>query len=267
MGSSGVGKPEKVAMWLGIVGNALLFCGKIVVGLLFDSISIISDSLNSLTDVVASLVVFVSIKSSYMEADQEHPYGHKRAQPIAGLVVAIFTCIVGFEVVTQSVTRFFTGEQMEKGILPMVLVVGVMLTKLTMHLYVRVVARNTRSTALKASATDHRNDVLVSGAVLVGVVVSNLGFPVFDPVVAISIGLWIIKAGFGIGRDNIKYLIGEAPSAELLETIRAAARSVPGVLDLNDVVAHSIGKKVQRAIEAMDEVSRAFNHIDPLEVS
>lgn len=257
-------------------------------GLLFDSIAIISDSLNSFTDVVASLVVFISIRSSYTEADKKHPYGHKRAQPIAGLVVAIFTCIVGFEVITQSVTRLFTGGQMEKGILPMILVVAVMVTKLAMHLYVRVVARRARSTALTASATDHRNDVLVSGAVLVGVVVSNLGFPIFDPIVAISIGIWIIKAGFNIGRDNIKYLMEEAPSAELLETIRAAARSVPGVLDLNDVVAHyvgttvqielhinvhraldveaahAIGKEVQRRVEEVDEVSRAFIHTDPL---
>jgi cation diffusion facilitator family transporter len=98
MGTGQLGRAEKAAIWLGIVGNALLFCGKILVGLLFDSIAIISDSLNSLTDIVASLVVFVSIKSSYTEADAEHPYGHKRAQPIAGLVVAIFTCIDALEV-------------------------------------------------------------------------------------------------------------------------------------------------------------------------
>jgi len=282
---------ESVAIWMGILGNAVLFAGKITIGLAFNSIAIISDSLNSFTDIIASTVVFVSIKSSYRGPDEEHPFGHKRAQPIAGLIIAIFTGIVGFEVIVQSVPRLFTGEQVEKGLLPIILVVAVMVVKLGMHLYARVVAARTHSTALMASAMDHRNDVLISAAVLIGVVASNLGFPLLDPVVAILIGLWIIRAGFSIGRDNIKYLMGEAPSKELMEEILATARTVPGVLALNDVFAHyvgtvveielhinvdrklnieeahAIGKKVQKAIEDMEEISRAFIHIDPLEVA
>lgn len=290
MNTQALSRAEKLAIWLGIVGNLVLFAGKFAVGLAFDSIAIISDSLNSFTDIVASLIVFVSIKSSYKAADKEHPYGHMRAQPIAGLVVAIFTGIVGFEVITQSVARLFTGARMEPGLLPIFLIAAVMLVKLGMHLYVRGVARRTRSTALAASATDHRNDVLISAAVLAGVAISNLGYPVFDPVVAILIGLWIIKAGFGIGRDNIKYLMGEAPSARLMARVKDSARTIPGVLGLNDVFAHyvgttvqievhinvdkrlnveeahAIGKQVQHALEAMEEVSRAFIHIDPLEI-
>ncbi len=282
---------EGLAIWLGIVGNALLFGGKIFVGLWFDSIAIISDSLNSFTDIIASLVVFISIRASYREADRTHPYGHKRAQPIAGLVVAIFTGIVGFEVITQGVNRLLTGEQMQPGLLPLLLVLGVMVIKLFMHLYVRAVARRTGSTALMASAADHRNDVLVSAAVLIGVMFSNLGFPMFDPIVAVLIGLWIIKAGFSIGRDNLKFLMGEAPPAPLVEGIRKAARSIHGVQSVHDVLAHyvgtaihievhinvqrelnveqahAIGKQVQAAIEGRDGVARAFVHIDPLTIA
>jgi cation diffusion facilitator family transporter len=291
MAAHELGRAEKIAIWMGIIGNAVLFGGKIVIGLAFNSIAIVSDSLNSFTDIIASTIVFISIRSSYKAPDADHPFGHKRAQPIAGLIVAIFTGIVGFEVITQSVTRLFTGAQIEKGILPILLVAAVMAVKLGMHLYARAVAARTRSTALAASATDHRNDVLISAAVLAGVVASNLGLPLFDPLVAIAIGLWIIRAGFSIGRDNIKYLMGEAPPKELVEKIKAAARVVPGVLALNDVFAHyvgttveievhinvdrrlnvdeahAIGKKVQGEIEAMQDISRAFIHIDPLEAA
>jgi cation diffusion facilitator family transporter len=291
MGKTALGRAEKIAIWMGIIGNAVLFGGKIVIGLAFNSIAIISDSLNSFTDIIASTIVFISIRSSYKGPDPEHPFGHKRAQPIAGLIVAIFTGIVGFEVITQAVTRLFTGAEIQKGLLPILLVVAVMVAKLGMHLYARVVAERTRSTALMASATDHRNDVLISAAVLAGVIASNLGFPIFDPIVAILIGLWIIRAGFSIGQDNIKYLMGEAPPKDLMEKILLAAREVPGVLALNDVFAHyvgttveievhvnvdrrlnieeahAIGKKVQGAIESMDDISRAFIHIDPLESS
>jgi cation diffusion facilitator family transporter len=152
-----------------------------------------------------------------------------------------------------------------------------------------VTAQKTGSTALMASAVDHRNDVLISAAVIVGVGVSNLGYPIFDPLVAMAVGIWIIWAGFRIGRDNMKYLMGEAPPEELVQRIKAVAHGMEGVLGLNDVFAHyvgtsveievhinvdrrltiesahAIGKKVQHAIEDMEEISRAFIHIDPLE--
>jgi cation diffusion facilitator family transporter len=284
-----IGASEKIATWMAIVGNAVLCAAKITVGLLFNSIAIISDSFNSLTDIVASAIVLVSVRSSYRAPDEDHPFGHKRAQPLAGLVVAILTGIVGFEIIAQSVTRLLDGEQPDTGLLPIVLVVGVMVIKLGMYLYARLVAARTGSTAIAASATDHRNDVLISGAVLAGVVASHLGFPIFDPIAAILVGLWIIRAGFAIGQTNIKYLMGEAPPPELVERILARAKEVDGVLSLNDVFAHyvgttvqievhinvdstitieeahGIGKKVQGVIEDMEEISRAFIHIDPLE--
>lgn len=283
-----MGRSEKIAIWMGIVANIILFGAKIVIGTMFNSIAIISDSFNSLTDIVASTIVLISVRASYREPDADHPFGHKRAQPLAGLVVAILTGIVGFEISAQSVTRLINGEQIEKGILPIILVIVVMVIKLGMYVYARLVSQRTNSTAIAASAVDHRNDVLVSAAVLVGVVASNLGLPVLDPVVAILIGLWIIRAGFGIGRSNIKYLMGEAPPPELVKRIILKAEAVDGVLGLNEVFAHyvgtsveievhikvdrhltieeahDIGKKVQDAIEEMEEISRAFIHIDPL---
>jgi cation diffusion facilitator family transporter len=285
-----VGRPEKIAMWMGIIGNAVLFAAKISIGTLFNSIAIISDSFNSLTDIIASAVVMISVRTSYQKPDADHPFGHKRAQPLAGLLVAILTGIVGFEIITQSVTRLINGEQIEKGLLPILLVAAVMVIKLGMHLYARMVGKRTGSPAILASAADHRNDVLVSAAVLAGVVASNLGLPVLDPIVGILIGLWIIRAGFGIGRTNMKYLMGEAPPPELVERIKEKARGIEGVIALNDVFAHyvgteveievhidvdrhmsieqahDIGKHVQWAIEEMPEISHAFIHIDPFAV-
>jgi cation diffusion facilitator family transporter len=274
---------------MGIVGNAVLCAAKVVVGVSFNSIAIISDSFNSLTDIVASAIVLVSVRSSYREPDAGHPFGHARAQPIAGLVVAILTGIVGFEIIAQSVGRLFTGEQIRPGFLPLVLLAAVMVVKLGMHLTARAIALRARSLALMASAVDHRNDVLISAAVILGVGAAELGYPIFDPLVAMAVGLWIIWAGFRIGRDNIKYLMGGAPPPELVQRIMSIAHQTEGVLGLNDVfahyvgtsveievhidvdrritieAAHDIGKRVQRAIEELDEISRAFIHIDPRE--
>ena len=283
-------RQEKLAIWMGIIGNVVLFAGKVFVGFSFNSIAIISDSFNSLADIIASTIVFVSIRSSYRGPDADHPFGHKRAQPIAGLVVAIFMGIVGFEIITQSVTRLFTGEEIQKGILPIVVLACVLVIKLGMHLYARITAERTGSPALMASATDHRNDVLISGAVILGVGASNLGLSIFDPIAAILVGLWIIRSGFTIGRSNIKYLMGEAPPAVLMDSIKRRARAVGGVQGLHDVFAHyvgtsveveihvdvdrrlsveqahDIGEQVAAEIERVDGISRAFVHIDPLEV-
>ena len=283
------GAAEQAATWLGIAGNAALCAAKIVVGFTFNSIAIISDSFNSLTDIVASAIVLVSVRSSYRAPDASHPFGHARAQPLAGLVVAILTGIVGFEIIAQSVGRLVGKERIQPGVIPLVLVGFVVVVKLGLYFVARVTAKRTRSTALMASAMDHRNDVLISAAVIFGVGASNLGYPIFDPLAAIAVGLWIIWAGFRIGRDNIKFLMGAAPPAELVQRIKSIAHATEGVLDLNDVfahyvgtaveievhidvdsrltieAAHAIGKKVQRAIEDLDEISRAFIHIDPLE--
>jgi cation diffusion facilitator family transporter len=284
-------KRERFAIWMGIVGNAILFCVKILVGIAFNSIAIISDSINSLTDIVASTIVFVSVRSSYRAPDAGHPFGHSRAQPIAGLVVAIFTGIVGFEIISQSVARLFSGAQIQKGLQPIYMLVFVMAIKAGLFAFTRLTALRSGSTALMASAMDHRNDVLISAAVIAGVAASNLGLPVFDPIVAIAVGVWIIYAGFRIGRDNMKFLMGEAPPPELMQRILARASAVRGVQGTNDVSAHYVGTsveievhidvdnqlslieaheiavEVQREIESMDEVSRAFIHIDPLGAS
>ena len=276
---------------MGIAGNAVLFVAKILVGFSFNSIAIISDSFNSLTDIVASTIVLISVRSSHQGPDADHPFGHARAQPLAGLVVAILTGIVGFEIITQSFGRLFGGQRIQPGLLPIFLLGGVMVVKLAMYIVARVTAQRARSTALMASSVDHRNDVLISAAVILGVGASNLGFPIFDPLAAMAVGAWIIWAGFRIGRDNMKYLMGAAPPAELVQKIKAIANATEGVLGLNDVFAHyvgtsveievhinvdrrltiqhahDIGKKVQFAIEDLEEISRAFIHIDPLETT
>jgi cation diffusion facilitator family transporter len=282
-------KYEKRASWLAIIGNSVLFIGKIIIGFMFNSIAIISDALNSFTDIIASAIVHISLIVSHKKADKEHQFGHERAQPIAGLIVAIFTGIVGFQVITESIRRIISGGEIVKGILPIILVILVMIIKFIMYTYTKAVCKRTKSIALAASSIDHRNDVVISFAVLIGVIFSNLGYPLLDPVAAIIVGLWIIKSGFDIGMDNIRYLMGEAPSEVLFDKIEETAKSVRGVIGLNDVgahyvgtaievevhiyvdkkmnvqEAHDIGKEVQKRIENLEDISRAFIHIDPFE--
>jgi len=278
----------KRATILGIAGNVVLFILKLIVGLLYNSIAVISDAINSFTDIIASIIVFISVKVSSKRADKEHPFGHYRAEPIAGLIVAIFIGIVGFEVIKYAFERLLDGSVMVIGIVPLIILGFTVVLKLFMYLYVVRVAKKVKSTALLASSADHRNDVLISAAALIGVGGAYFGYPILDPLVALIIGLWIIFAGYRIGMDNLKFLMGEAPSKDLIERIKNIALKVDCVKGINDVRAHyvgvllqvevhievdrtltvyrahTIGKKVQNKLERLGEINRAFVHIDPV---
>ncbi|MBU0614505.1 MAG: cation diffusion facilitator family transporter [Nanoarchaeota archaeon] len=273
---------------VGIVGNALLFVIKIIVGVLFNSIALISDAFNSFTDILASTVVYISIRVARKSADETHPFGHHRAEPIASLVVAIFAGIVGFEIIRASAFRLIAGGEFIKGILPMLILIITIVIKLLLYIYTMSVWRKAKSTALYAQAIDHRNDILVSGSALLGVVGAYLGYPYLDSVAGLVIGIWIIGAGFRIAKDNMKYLMGATAPKEITDKITKKAMTVKEVKRINEIRAHyvgtllqieihisvdrnltiyrahTIGKKCQKMIEAMPEVDYCFVHIDPI---
>ncbi|MFQ5586803.1 MAG: cation diffusion facilitator family transporter, partial [Thermodesulfobacteriota bacterium] len=95
---------------VGIVFNTLLFVLKLVTGIMSGSIALISDAFNSLTDIVTSVAIFICVRISDKEADEGHPFGHTRAEPIAGLIVAILAGILGFEIIRASVKRLISGK-------------------------------------------------------------------------------------------------------------------------------------------------------------
>ena len=278
----------KRATLLGIFGNGFLFIIKIIVGFIFNSLALISDALNSFTDIIASVVVYICVKVGSKRADKEHPFGHHRAEPIAGLIVAIFMGILGFEVINAAFSMLLTGEEIIKGFLPIIILILTMLIKFGMYLYTVRVGKKLKSTAILASAADHRNDILVSFSALIGVSGANLGYNFLDPLVAVIIGLWIIKVGYDIGVNNIKFLIGEAPSKDLMESIKKKAFFVKGVRGVHDVrahyvgvllhvevhitvdrkisiyKAHTIGKKVEEKVKELEDINEAFVHIDPV---
>ena len=279
---------SRKATMLGIAGNSALFVLKVFIGFIYNSLAIISDAFNSLTDIISSIIVYISIKVSSKSADHSHPFGHHRAEPIAGLVIAIFTGVLGFQIILMAIRRIISSDKIIHGIAPMIVLLFTIIIKLGMYIYTTQVYNKTKSVALKASASDHRNDILISSGALIGVAGAFLGYPIMDTIVALMIGLWIIKAGFNIGLDNLKFLMGAAPPNELTAKIEKKVLLIKGIDGVHDIrahyvgiflhveahinvnkkmpilKAHNIGKKAQKAIEDLPEVEEAFIHIDPV---
>jgi cation diffusion facilitator family transporter len=272
----------------GIAVNVILFAMKLVGGIRSGSLALLSDSFNSLNDIVASFVIFMAVRASAKKADADHPFGHHRAEPIAGLVVAIFSAILGFEVIKNAFRGLFEREPLEVNALIFAIIGTGIGLKLVLYLLFLAEGKRTRSPALTASSVDYRNDLLVSGSVLLGVFFGRFGIPVADSVVALCIGLFIIYAGFRIGLENIDFLMGKRPSDEIVGRLAGRALGVEGVKNLNEVKAHFMGnfvqievhievdgemstershriaKEVQASLLEDEIVDNAFVHVDPV---
>ncbi|MDP2907283.1 MAG: cation diffusion facilitator family transporter, partial [Nanoarchaeota archaeon] len=120
-----------------VSANTLLFILKLVAGLISNSIAIISDAINSLTDIIASIVVFICVRMGRKQADDDHPFGHHRIEPIAGLIVAIFISLVGFEIIHVSIDRFITGELVVFSFISASVLIFTMALKTFMAVYLR----------------------------------------------------------------------------------------------------------------------------------
>ncbi|HHD10838.1 MAG TPA: cation transporter [Deltaproteobacteria bacterium] len=276
------------ATLLNIGANAFLFTIKLWVALLSGSIALLSDSFNSLLDTIASIAIFICVKISDKEADEGHPFGHSRAEPIAGIMVAIFAGILGFEIIKTSIERIIVGDHVTVTTAALVVPLVTIVLKGYMAWYFKKVGERVKSPGIIASSVDSLCDVLVSFVVVVGLVGVSWGYEYVDAIVGFVVSIWIIYTGYRIGMENIDYLMGKAPPDELLQQIKSAAVSVKGVLATNTIKAHyvgpfihveihvevpkdistyeshRIGNEVEKAIERIDSIEKAFVHIDPV---
>lgn len=272
----------------GIIFNTILFCIKLMGAVLSNSLALLSDSFNSLTDIMSSIAIFFAVRISAKMADSDHPFGHRRAEPIAGLMVAILAAILGFEVIKNAFQGFFETKILEINILIFCIVLGSMALKLYMYILFRREGMRTKSPALLASSVDYRNDILVSFSVLIGNIFGYTGYHFVDNIVAFFIGAFIVYSGYKIGVENIDFLMGKRPGDEIIDRIKDGARTVDGVIDVNDVKAHYLGnfiqveihievdkklrtqkshkiaKDVQHLLEGDEYIDYAFVHVDPV---
>jgi cation diffusion facilitator family transporter len=167
----------KQATIIGIFANAVLFSIKLVAGLFSGSLSLLSDAVNSFSDTVYSIAIFISVRISRQKADADHPFGHHRAEPVAGLLVAMMTAILGFEIVKNGIVGLMHPINSVFSLFAISVLAVSMMLKSGMWLYFKKVAKDINSPAISAASVDSRNDILISFIALIGVSGSVIGFP------------------------------------------------------------------------------------------
>jgi len=270
-----------------LISNIFLFVIKLTAGILSNSIAVISDAINSLSDVLTNIAVYFSVKISYKSADLDHQYGHHAAQPIAAMILAIFAGVAGITVIRESIARIIEPTIQDVLIFPVIVLSITIVLKSVMSYYFRIISKKYDSPAVRALSIDSLNDVLSSLIALIAIVVSTYNLKYLDGVAGILIAFFIFRAGYHVAKENIDYLMGKAASQELIDEISNRAQKVNGVLGLSGLRSHQFGNKyhvevkikvnqnhstkdsykiaqeVKELITQLPEVADVFVHIEP----
>lgn len=231
----------KLAGGVGIFCNCLLGAAKLAAGVLTGSISVTADALNNLSDAVSSVVTFFGFRLAQHPADPEHPYGHARVEYISGLVVSALILMMGFELVKSSVSRIFQPETLVLETAAFVILILSVCVKLWMYLFNRRLGKMIKSSALKATAADSRNDAIATLAVLAGFAVNKLWQINVDGYVGLAVAVFILYSGIAVARETVSPLLGKAADPELVEKISKIILSHEKVLGIHDLLIHDYG--------------------------
>jgi cation diffusion facilitator family transporter len=275
---------------ISLAGNAVLAAVKVVTGFTAGSLAVLGDGIDSSTDVIISIVALAATAVMSKPSDKEHPYGHARAETSATALLAFVIFFAGAQLFISTIEGFLEGtSRAVPDPIALWVTIGSVAGKLILAWTQATAGKKTGSSMLLANAKNMRNDVLISVSVLVGLALSMiLRAPVVDSIVALFVGLWVMRSALGIFREtNDEIMDGRADPA-LYRSVFEAVKSVPGAgnphrtrvrrlasfldIDLDIEVdgkksvreAHDIAQAVELAInERIDNIYDIVVHVEP----
>ena len=276
---------------VGIITNLILAAIKLIAGALSFSIAIIADALNNFSDAGSSIISFVSFKIAAKPADKEHPFGHARIEYVSSMIVSFLILIVGFELMTNSLSGLFnqSAAKLEVTALTYVILATSILLKLWLGMFYRKIAKTIDSSVVSAAAADSFSDCASTSAVLVSSIIVGLTDLWFiDSIVGLAVSIMIMIAGVKILNETKNSLLGEAPIQEVVDSIKKTVEKYPEVVGIHDMLVHNYGPKtyivsfhaevdgsrdIYELHDAIDNIEREINedlrilctiHMDPI---
>ncbi|NLE24756.1 MAG: cation transporter [Clostridiaceae bacterium] len=255
---------------LGIASNFFLFVIKLIVGTLFNSIAVTADAVNNLTDAGSSIIVLVGFKLSRKPADEEHPYGHARAEYITGFLISVVILLLGIELIKTSFNKVIDPDPINFSYLTIIVLIVSILVKLWQGLINKNLGRRINSKALIATGQDSMNDVISTSSVLAATIFAKLTSIQIDGYMGIAVALFIVYSGIKLILETLTPLLGSAPDQELVSDIEGEILSYEGVLGLHDLVVHSYGPdkcfaSVHVEVDANRDLLESHDLIDVIE--
>ena len=225
----------------GLTLNLLLFAGKLAAGVLTGAISITADAFNNLSDAASSVVTLIGFRLAGQEPDRDHPFGHGRAEYLAGLAVSVLILLVALELGKSSIEKILHPAAVEFSWISAGVLTVSILVKLWMGRFYGVLGKRIGSPAMAAAAADSRSDAAATAAVLAGLIFNGFSRWNIDGWIGLLVAVFILKAGIGAMKDTLDPLLGQPPSEELVKGIEHSLLSYPQITGIHDLVVHDYG--------------------------
>lgn len=277
------------ASLLTLAGNVVLALAKGLVAYTSGSRAIYADAINSITDVAFSLLMVLVLRLVVQPADESHPHGHNRFEPLVSLTIGAMMTLAGFEAARSAIRALLQGPTPLTGAGALAIPFITMGLKAVMYWQVKRLGDRVSSPALRASARDNLSDIWTAAAVLLGVGGSELGFELADPIAALAVSAWILRNAYAVLSESVRHLAGGAAPPELYAGVRRAIEGIDGVLGIEQLIidyvgpqvrvdvhvmmestarldaVHATSHAVREIIERLPDVDHAFVHVEPFD--
>lgn len=260
----------KLSGIVGIFNNLFLFVIKFVIGTIVHSVSIQADGVNNLTDAGSNIISILSFHLANKPADKDHPFGHERTETIASLFVGILILVLGFETAKESISKVIHPGSIDFRIVSVIILIISIIVKFWMYTYNKKLSKTYDSSLLEATALDSISDVCGTTAVLVSTLLSPVLHFNLDGYMGIVVSGIILYGAYGLLRDMINSLIGEAPDSELVHNIVDRIMAHPAILGVHDMMLHNYGPNKIFAsahveVDSSKDIFETHDHIDNIE--
>lgn len=255
---------------LGIICNLSLFLIKLAIGIVINSIAVISDAFNNLTDLGTSIVTIFGAKLSNMPPDENHPYGHGRFEYVASLAVSFIIFAVGLQLLKSSFNKIVNPEDIVFSWPSIIILFLSISIKFWMYLYNKYIGELINSSINRAIAHDSINDVLATFAVVVGTVLGLFIDLPIDGILGLVISILIIYSAFSIAKDSVDLILGPAPDPETIKAINSIVLDGKGIKGAHDLIVHDYGPgrinaSIHAEVSEEADIVEIHNEIDKIE--
>ena len=280
-------KVTKKAGIYGIIGNAFLLVIKAIIGFASKSQAMIADSINSAGDIFASLMTSIGNKIASAPGDEDHNFGHGKAEYIFSLFIAISMIIVSVKMIIDAIVTLFKGNEIIFSWWLVVVCIVTIITKLALFIYTKTIYKKYNNILLQASMEDHRNDCIITTFTLISILLSLKGIYWFDSVVGICISAWICKTGIEIFMESYNILMDVSVDEETKDIILDLVNAYKEVKAVNEISSspvgyqyiifltiavdgemttfesHKLADNLETNIAGLDKVYKAVVHVEP----
>lgn len=264
------GKYAITSGFFGIVTNTILSILKLVIGLLSNSISIVADAINNLSDMVTSVLTVIGFKIASKKPDKHHPYGHARYEYILGSLIAFIMLEFGVVFAYQSINKIVHPIELNINIyVYIILIISIVLKIFQMRVYSRY-SKIINSKALKAASIDTKNDILSTSVILLAMIIMGIFNVNIDGFLGLIVSLFVIYSSFSTLMETIEPLVGVRPSKKQVKDIKKKLLSYDYVLGIHGLMIHNYGVlndyvTAHVEIDANLSMVRAHDLIDKIE--